>query len=134
MSRLFKIAAPALALLVAFIALLIALSFGGGSRTLSLGDPGDVVRIGLPIAKLAVNLSAATLIGSLALALWAFASRERAYFRSIDIAAAAALVLTLASAATAFLTFLNVSAMPFSLDDKFGNPVFHTHDLHVHCG
>ena len=121
MSRLFKIAAPALALLLAFIALLIALSFGGGSRTQALGDPGDVVRIGLPIAKLAVNLSAATLIGSLALALWAFASRERAYFRSIDIAAAAALVLTLASAATAFLTFLNVSAMPFSLDDKFGN-------------
>lgn len=121
MSRLFKIAAPALALLVAFIALLIALSVGGGSRTQALGDPGDVVRIGLPIVKLAVNLSAATLIGSLALALWAFASRERAYFRSIDIAAAAALVLTLASAATAFLTFLNVSAMPFSLDDKFGN-------------
>ncbi|AXE53769.1 cytochrome c oxidase assembly protein [Aurantimicrobium sp. MWH-Uga1] len=121
MSRLFKIAAPALALLVAFVALLIALAIGGGSRTQALGDPGDVVRIGLPIAKLVVNLSAATLIGSLALALWAFASREKAYFRSIDIAAAAALVLTLASAATSFLTFLNVSAMPFSLDDKFGN-------------
>jgi putative copper resistance protein D len=118
---LFKIATPALTVLVAFVALVIALAIGGGSRTQALGDPGDVVRFGLPMAKLVVNISAATLIGSLALALWAFASRERAYFRSIDIAAAAALVLTLGSAATGFLTFLNVSAMPFSLDDKFGN-------------
>jgi cytochrome c oxidase assembly factor CtaG/putative copper export protein len=119
--RLFKIAIPALTVLVALAVLLGALAFGGGSRTPSLGDPGVVVRVGLPIAKLLVDLSAATMIGSLALALWAFASRERAYVRSIDIAAASALVMTLASAATGFLTFLNVSLTPFSLDSKFGN-------------
>lgn len=121
MSRLFKIATPALAVLVAFGALFLALQIGGGSRTPALGDPGVVVRVGLPLAKLVVDLSAATLIGSLALALWAFASRERAYIRSIDIAAASALVLTIASALTGFLTFLNVSVTPFSLDAKFGN-------------
>lgn len=121
MPRLFKIAIPALTVLVAFVVLLGALAFGGGSRTPALGDPGVVVRVGLPIAKLLVDLSAATMIGSLALALWAFASRERAYVRSIDIAAAAALVMTLASAATGFLTFMNVSLTPFSLDSTFGN-------------
>ncbi|MBU6265018.1 MAG: bifunctional copper resistance protein CopD/cytochrome c oxidase assembly protein [Actinomycetales bacterium] len=121
MPRLFKIAIPALTVLVALVVLLGALAFGGGSRTPALGDPGVVVRVGLPIAKLLVDLSAATMIGSLALALWAFASRERAYVRSIDIAAAAALVMTLASAVTGFLTFLNVSLTPFSLDSKFGN-------------
>ena len=121
MPRLFKIAIPALTVLVALVVLLGALAFGGGSRTPALGDPGVVVRVGLPIAKLLVDLSAATMIGSLALALWAFASRERAYVRSIDIAAAAALVMTLASAATGFLTFMNVSLTPFSLDSKFGN-------------
>ena len=121
MPRLFKIAIPALTVLVALVVLLGALAFGGGSRTPALGDPGVVVRVGLPIAKLLVDLSAATMIGSLALALWAFASRERAYLRSIDIAAAAALVMTLASAVTGFLTFLNVSLTPFSADAKFGN-------------
>lgn len=121
MHRAFKILAPALAVLVAFGALFLALQIGGGSRSQALGDPGILVRVGLPLAKLAVDLSAATLIGSLALALWAFASRERAYIRSIDIAAASALVLTLASALTGFLTFLNVSVTPFSLDATFGN-------------
>lgn len=120
MPRLFKILTPALAVLVAFGALFLALQIGGGSRTPALGDPGVVVRVGLPLAKLVVDLSAATLIGSLALALWAFASRERAYIRSIDIAEASALVLTIASALTGFLTFLNVSVTPFSLDAKFG--------------
>jgi putative copper resistance protein D len=119
--RAFKIVTPAVAVLVAFGALFLALQIGGGSRSQALGDPGVVVRVGLPLAKLAVDLSAATLIGSLALALWAFASRERAYIRSIDIAAASALILTLASALTGFLTFLNVSVTPFSLDAKFGN-------------
>lgn len=121
MPRLFKITIPAVTVLVALVVLLGALAFGGGSRTPALGDPGVVVRVGLPIAKLLVDLSAATMIGSLALALWAFASRERAYVRSIDIAAAAALVMTLASAATGFLTFMNVSLTPFSLDSTFGN-------------
>ena len=121
MPRLFKIAIPALTVLVALVVLLGALAFGGGSRTPALGDPGVVVRVGLPIAKLLVDLSAATMIGSLALALWAFASRELAFVRSIDIAAAAALVMTLASAATGFLTFMNVSLTPFSLDSTFGN-------------
>ena len=121
MPRLFKIAIPALTVLVALAVLLGALAFGGGSRTPALGDPGVVVRVGLPIAKLLVDLSAATMIGALALALWAFTSRERAYVRSIDIAAAAALVLTLASAATGFLTFMNVSLRPFSADAEFGN-------------
>jgi putative copper resistance protein D len=119
--RLFKIAIPALAVLVSLAVLLGALAFGGGLRTPDLGDPGVVVRVGLPIAKLLVDLSVATMIGALALALWAFASRERAYLRSIDIAAASALVLTLASATTGFLTFLNVSLTPFSADSTFGN-------------
>jgi cytochrome c oxidase assembly factor CtaG/putative copper export protein len=118
--RLFKIATPALVLLVASGVLFAALAFGGGARVPTLGDPGVVVRLGLPLAKLAVNLSAATMIGALALALWAFASRERAYLRSIDIAAAAALALTVASALTGFLTFLNVSLTPLTFDQKFG--------------
>ena len=90
----YRILAPAGAFLVAAIALLVALAFGGGAQEQALGDPGPVVRWGLPFAKLMVNISAATMIGALALALWAFTSREKAYFRSIDVAAGAALLLT----------------------------------------
>jgi cytochrome c oxidase assembly factor CtaG/putative copper export protein len=116
----YRILAPAGAFLVAAIALLVALAFGGGAQEQALGDPGPVVRWGLPFAKLMVNISAATMIGALALALWAFTSREKAYFRSIDVAAGAALLLTLSSALTALLTFINVSMVPLSLDANFG--------------
>lgn len=116
----FKIFLPAGVLLLAVVALLWALAFGGGAKPQAIADPGELVRYGLPIAKMIVNLSAATLIGSLALALWAFASREKSYLRSIDIAAGAALVLTLSSALTGFLTFLNVGMVPFSFDSQFG--------------
>lgn len=105
---------------MAAIALLVALAFGGGAQEQALGDPGPVVRWGLPFAKLMVNVSAATMIGALALALWAFTSREKAYFRSIDVAAGAALLLTLSSALTALLTFINVSMVPLSADANFG--------------
>lgn len=116
----YRILAPAGAFLVAAIALLVALAFGGGAQEQALGDPGPLVRWGLPFAKLMVNVSAATMIGALALALWAFTSREKAYFRSIDVAAGAALLLTLSSALTALLTFINVSMVPLSLDANFG--------------
>ena len=120
MPRLFRILVPALAALLGFVALLIALAIGGGARTQSLSDPGDIVRYGLPAAKFLVNVSAATLVGSLAMALWAFTTRELAYRKAIDVAAGSAMLLTVASAATGFLTFLNVTMVPLSFDQKFG--------------
>lgn len=120
MPRLIKIFIPAAFVLLGIVALLITLAFGGGAEAPALVDPGQTVRFGLPIAKLLVNVSAATMIGAFALALWAFSSREKTYFRAIDIAAGSALVLTLSSGATAFLTFLNVTMVPFSFAPEFG--------------
>ncbi|CAN5141919.1 cytochrome c oxidase assembly protein [soil metagenome] len=111
---------PAALLLVAFVAAILALTFGGGAAALQASDIGPVVRWGLPLAKLLVNLSAAGVIGSLALACFAFAKTEKAFGDALDVAAAASAVLTIASAATGFFTFLTVYQVPFSLDDRFG--------------
>lgn len=76
MNRTARIVGPALALVVAaLVALVAALAFGGGAAAPLLNDPGPVVRYGLPIAKLAVNLGAAGMIGSLVLTLFALSPR-----------------------------------------------------------
>jgi cytochrome c oxidase assembly factor CtaG/putative copper export protein len=118
--RVFVILAPAALVAAAFAALAGALAFGGGAKAPVLGDPGLFVRVALPASKMLVNLSAATMIGALALALWALSRSDRAYARAIDIAAASATLLTLVSALTALLTFLNVSVVPLTLDRGFG--------------
>jgi cytochrome c oxidase assembly factor CtaG/putative copper export protein len=118
--RVFVILAPAVLVAAAFAALAGALALGGGAKAPVLGDPGLFVRVALPASKMLVNLSAATMIGALVLALWALSRSDRAYARAIDIAAASATLLTLVSALTALLTFLNVSVVPLTLDRGFG--------------
>jgi len=148
-NRTVRIAGPALLLVAAaLVALLAALAFGGGSAAPLLNDPGPVVRFGLPIAKLAVNLGAAGMIGSLVLTLFALSPRlpgsrsaaqrshatagragtavdtavetRTEYTIALDVAAASAAFLAAASAVTGFLTFLNVTQTPLSLDRDFG--------------
>jgi cytochrome c oxidase assembly factor CtaG/putative copper export protein len=111
---------PAALLLVAFLAAVISLRFGGGAAALQAADVGAVVRWGLPLVTLVVNLSAAGTIGALALAAFAFAKAEKSFSDSLDVAAAASAVLTIASAATGFFTFLTVYQVPLSLGDQFG--------------
>ena len=120
MSRILRLSTPALVLAVACGALIAALFYGGGAAPLTIGDPGATVRFGLPIATVIVYLAAAATIGALVLALWAFASDEVAYVKAIDVAAASAMVLTVASALTGILTFLNVSQATFSIERSFG--------------
>jgi cytochrome c oxidase assembly factor CtaG/putative copper export protein len=119
--RLFKLLTPAIAVVVAFVALVVALNLGGGATAPLLGDPGPIVRFALPAAKLLVDLSSALLIGALALALWAFARTDVAYAKAIDIAAAAGAVLTVAASITGVLTFINVTNTAFSFNQAFTN-------------
>ncbi|MCJ1695636.1 MULTISPECIES: cytochrome c oxidase assembly protein [Rathayibacter] len=146
MNRTVRIAGPALLLVAAaLVALLAALAFGRGAAAPLLNDPGPVVRYGLPIAKLAVNLGAAAMIGALVLALFALSPRSTAkaaktpkpakasktaepetpeqrteYSVALDVAAAGAAFFAAAAAVTGFFTFLNVTQTPLSLDRDFG--------------
>ncbi|TFV85542.1 copper transporter [Microbacterium sp. dk485] len=111
---------PVLLVAAALAALVWGLAYGGGAAPLLLGDPGPLVRWGLPVATLAVNLSAAGMVGSLVLALYALPAGERAFDVALDTASASAAVFTVASAATGFLTFVNTMNATPSADALFG--------------
>lgn len=123
MSRVTRVVGPAALLLAALIALLAGLAFGGGAEPQKLSDPGPVVRYGLPIAKLLVNLAAAGMLGSLVLALFALRPKRREYAIAVDFASASAAILTVASAAVGLFTFLNVTQTPFEFSDAFGSKI-----------
>lgn len=115
-----RIVGPALLLVVAFVASLLALMYGGAADAPAFTDPGPVVRFGLPAAKLIVNLSAAVAIGSLVLTSFALSREDKAWGPAIDLAAAGAAVWTIASAATGFFIFMSVYQQPLSLEPQFG--------------
>lgn len=119
MVKLVRVLGPATLLVVAFAALLAALAFGGGANP-TLIDPGAVVRYGLPIAKLVMNLGVATTIGALALAVFALSSREPEFGRALDIAAAGAGVWTVAGGIAAMFAFSSLSYTPLTFDDSYG--------------
>jgi cytochrome c oxidase assembly factor CtaG/putative copper export protein len=118
--RVTRIVGPALLVGVALLTLLVGLAYGGGADARPIGDPGALVRFGLPIAKLLVNIGAAVTIGSMVLALFALSPRKDEYSRALDVAASGAALYTIAAGATGFLTFLNVTGTAVSFDDQFG--------------
>ena len=120
MQRVARVSGPAVLLLVAFCALLTSLAIGGGARPGIAIDPGAVVRYGVPIAKLVVDLSIALSIGALALGIFALSSREAEFGRALDLAATGAGVWTVASAASSILVFCSTAGTPPSLSQAFG--------------
>ena len=111
---------PAALLFVALTAAVFALQFGGGVEAELIADVGPVVRYGLPLAKLIVNLGVAGAIGALALATFALSREKPEFSITMDVAAGSAAIWTVASAATGFYTFLFVYQQPIAFDDRFG--------------
>ncbi|WP_426625809.1 cytochrome c oxidase assembly protein [Leifsonia sp. McL0607] len=121
MPRLLRVIGPAVLLAVALVSVVAALAFGGGAAAPLLLDPGALVRWGLPISTLIVNLSLSGTVGALVLACFAFGSDEREYGLALDFAAACAAVMTVAAAVTGLFTFVSVSNVPWSFDETFTN-------------
>lgn len=119
MLRFVRIIGPAILVLAAVLSTLAGLSFGGGAAAQLLADPGPVVRWGLPVARLLVNIAAGGMIGALVLTCFALSPKEREFNTALDFAAAAAAVFTVASAITGFFTMLQVTNVPLSFDDRF---------------
>lgn len=120
MRRVAWVTAPAILLLAAFAAVLAALAIGGGAAAPPFIDPGAVVRYGIPIATVFVDLGAAGAIGALVLACFALTPGERAYERAVDIAAGAAAVWTISSAVMGFFLFQSLRIEAPTLDDAYG--------------
>lgn len=104
----------------AVVALLVALQLGGGAAPLLLSDPGPFVRWGLPAARMVNNISAAVMIGSMVLALFALRAGEKPFETALDVASIGAAVFTASSAATALLTFLGAFNVQLSFEQQFG--------------
>ncbi|MFT4052797.1 MAG: cytochrome c oxidase assembly protein [Microbacterium sp.] len=118
--RAIRVAGPAILVAAALAALVAGLAFGGGAAPLLISDPGPVVRWGLPAATLAVNLSAAGMLGALVLALFALQAQTAAFETALAMASGAAAVFTVSAGATAFLTFLDIFNATPSADAEFG--------------
>ena len=118
--RVFRVAGPAILVVAALVALVVGLVFGGGATPLLIADPGPLVRWGLPIATLGVNISAAGMIGALVLALFALAAHTKPFDTALDAASVSAAIFTVTSAAVAFLTFLNIFNATPSASAEFG--------------
>ncbi|WP_010204486.1 cytochrome c oxidase assembly protein [Salinibacterium sp. PAMC 21357] len=121
MLRFSRIAGPALLLVVAFVVVVVGLRFGGGAEAPILLDPGAVVRWGLPISKLFVNLGLAATIGGLMLAIFAMSPKREEFSLTLDFAAAGAGLWAVASAFTGFFTFLAVRNQPIDFSSAFGD-------------
>lgn len=115
-----RLAGPAILVAAALAALLLGLVYGGGAQPQLLLDPGPVVRWGLPIITLAVNLTAAGMVGSLVLALFALRAGERSFDSALDAASISAALFTVASALNTFFTFINVLPSTPSAGAEFG--------------
>lgn len=111
---------PATLVAGALAAIVAALAFGGGAEPPLALDPGPVVRWGLPVAKLVLDLAIAAALGALLLAVFALDAGRPEFDRALDVAAAGAAVWTVAAGATGFLTFTSAYNIAPSLDARYG--------------
>ena len=118
--RTLRAAGPAILVIVALATMMWALAFGGGAAPFAIGDPGPLVRWGLPTATLAVNLAAAGMVGALVTALFTLQAGEREFDAALDMASVSAAVFTVAAATTGFLTFVNTFNPAVGLGPEFG--------------
>jgi len=119
--RIVRVIGPAALLVAALVSVIAGLAFGGGANAPLLADPGALVRWGLPIATLLVNLSLSGVVGALVLVCFVFAPDREEFGKALDFAAGCAAVMTVAAAATGLFTFVSVSNVPWSFDETFSN-------------
>lgn len=103
------------------VALFFGLLAGGGAEPLLLVDPGPTVRWGIPLAKAFVHLGAALAVGSLMVAAFVLSRKAKAFSLALVVAACGAGLMTVASGASAFFTFMAIYVEPVSIDQQFGD-------------
>lgn len=116
---------PAALLVVAIAATFIAYIATGGAEPLVVGDTGPIVRWGVPLGRLAFNLTASLTIGALVMAVWAASRTQPEFERCLVIAQGASVAWTLSSIYATIVTYLDVSTIPFSADAEFGQGLWY---------
>lgn len=101
----------------AVVGLLLGLVIGGGAKAIPLADPGAIVRWGLPVGQMLVNLSAALTIGGLLVAAGFVPAASKAFNRAMTIATVSAGVWTAAAVGVMFFTYLNLDPSAWGASD-----------------
>ncbi|MBB2994324.1 putative copper resistance protein D [Paeniglutamicibacter cryotolerans] len=130
------------AVLVAAIVLVLAALYTGVGSEQALGDPGALVRWGLPAAKLVHHVAMSTTIAALVFAATIIPRSTRprragpgekgtdggnehpAFAAVMNLAAGAAMVWTLAAAAVMVLSFFDLAGVPISTDPTTTNLLY----------
>ena len=95
-------------LAAAVVVLLTALSVGGALVPPALGDPGDLVRYGLPVARTVHDLAAAFAVGGFVVASVLLPHPSAAWTRAVRVAGVSAGVWTVAALLVLVLTAMDV--------------------------
>lgn len=117
----YRVSALFILIVSAVVALVCALAVGGGAAPLQLADAGPLIRWGLPVSKLVVNLSAAGMGGVLFVALFTLRVEQRGFELALDVAAVSAAIFTVASAATGFFSFMVIFNPALDAGPEFGS-------------
>ena len=117
-----RLALTLLAALALGLAVLVwALNFGGGLTAPAIADPGAVVRIGLPIAKVIFDFSSAIAIGTLVFASFALNETDGLLSRALNLAAGASASWVISGLVYFVFTYASVSGTAISGSNAFGN-------------
>ena len=114
--------AIALVVVAGLVSVIAGLVVGGGADPLQFSDPGPVVRFGAPFAKLIMNFSMATAVGSLVLSAYAADSKERS--KLAPVAAWSAAIWALAASVNFVMTYLSVSGSEISYGQTFSDSLW----------
>ena len=114
--------AIALVVVAGLVSVIAGLVVGGGADPLQFSDPGPVVRFGAPFAKLIMNFSMATAVGSLVLSAYAADSKER--LKLAPVAAWSAAIWALAASVNFVMTYLSVSGSEISYGQTFSDSLW----------
>ena len=112
MNRAARVASPALLVVAALAALLVALAIGGAAQPAGGYDPGAAVRYGLPVVLLLVNLAVSVTVGMLVIAAFALSPADPRWNRALDTVAAAAAVWTVTAGLAGVLAFIDTFLVP----------------------
>jgi len=108
------------AVMFAAVLSVVFIAWGTGlTNPLELGDPGPVVRWGLPALKAATNVAMAVAIGASVFAAFALADKSRELDRALNLVAAASVAWVLLGSASYLFTYLSITGSPLSFDATF---------------
>ena len=124
MNRAARVASPALLVVAALAALLVALAIGGAAQPAGGYDPGAAVRYGLPVVLLLVNLAVSVTVGMLVIAAFALSPADPRWNRALDTVAAAAAVWTVTAGLAGVLAFIDTFLVPVT-DPRFGSQLLY---------